>query len=293
MQKEINIEDIKNSLPKNLAEIINFGYKKSKYSLLKKIIFGIMGGVFIGFAYIAYLQFVGMQGDDATSKIFAKLLGVLIFPIGIILVIFMGGNLFTSNCLISAISRYKIIDIKEYLKDLLIVFLSNFLGAILFGILCGLVGIFEPAFIKALVATSIHKLKSEHYSIFYNTLFSAVFCNFLVAGSIYVYVIVKEKGIALFIVFLMLVVFALFGFQHIVANMVLFSADVVVYIINKKEFISYLSIDPSFHGAGDLFFREFVINFPLTTIGNIIGGTLVTEIYFLSELSVQKIKNRK
>lgn len=287
-------------LTSGLHKVVIFAKAKSEYKLIKKVIFGIMGGIFIGLAYMAYITFIAMADDsDKTSLVLAKIAGVIIFPVGILAITFLGGNLFTSNCLISLSAHLKIIRKRDFLMDLIIVFASNLLGAIIFGFAIGLAGLFSEKFNIALIEIATDKLKSSAgNSIFVTSFFSAIFCNILVAGSIFAYTVLSDnKGLATFILYIMIVTFGVFGFQHIVANMALFASAGIASLfsgtpLGVEEQLPSLAID--YNGItsnGDFFFRVLLINFPIVTIGNFVGGIFISEVYFYAE--AERLKKYK
>src|SRR5690606_38596514 len=64
--------------------------------------------------------------------ILGKLLGALVFPVGIILVIIAGSELFTGNCLVMLGYLDKRYKITKVIKNLSLVWVGNFLGALFF-----------------------------------------------------------------------------------------------------------------------------------------------------------------
>ena len=286
-------------LTSGLHKIVIFAKAKSEYNLLKKIIFGVMGSIFVGLAYVAYISIVALADHaDASSLILSKFFASMVFPVGILIIVFLGGNLFTSNCLISLSVHLKVIRKRDFMMDLFIVFWSNLLGAVIFGFTMGLAGYFDASFNMVLIETATAKLSSVNNSIFYNTLFSGIFCNILVAGAIFAYTVLSEhKGVATFIVYIMIATFGILGFQHIVANMTLFSSSAIASLLSGvplgvPEQLPTLDIDYSgITSNEDFFFRALLINFPITTIGNLIGGIFISEIYFYAE--AERLKKHK
>lgn len=305
-ESEINVEkdkkDFEASSP--LHSVIMYAKSKAEYRWWKKIIFGFMSGIFVGFGYLSYFLIVALGDGSATSNILTTFFGAAIFPVGIICIIFLGGNLFTSNCLISLCLHEKIIKLKSFASDLVITFLSNLLGALFFGVLIGTFAIYSSDISVDIIELATKKLAATaNYSIFYGPIFSGFFCNILVAGSIFAYVILgPRKGLGTFVVYIIIFAFSILGFQHVVANMVLFSmasfsslatgiplgsvTDVFVPG-STTELIDFHTVD----NIEDFFFRIFVLNIPLVTIGNFAGGVFISEVYFMAEM--QKLKKIK
>jgi len=94
------MEEIMSKTFLNTAEVaeavVQMAIKKTKTKSLKIFVLGIMGGIFIALGFIAYItvtQSLGANVDPGLSK----LLGAAVFPVGLMLVLFVGGSLFTGN----------------------------------------------------------------------------------------------------------------------------------------------------------------------------------------------------
>ena len=112
-----------------MADInINAGVKKSNLPLLKMIILGMMAGAFIAFGGAtssAAIHNISNQGV-------AKALAGAIFPVGLMMIVFVGGELFTGDCLMLAGVVDKRFSALQLIKTLIIVWLSNMAGGIFF-----------------------------------------------------------------------------------------------------------------------------------------------------------------
>ncbi len=61
----------------------------------------------------------------------ARTVAGAVFPIGLMLIVLLGGELFTGNCLISMAVYDKKEKLKGMIRNLTIVYISNFIGAAL------------------------------------------------------------------------------------------------------------------------------------------------------------------
>ena len=84
--------------PSKIIDItIENGVKKVQKRKRTLLLLGFLAGMFIAFA--AYSGTMAMHSVSSTGP--ARVLGGAIFPVGLMLVIFLGAELFTGNCLIS------------------------------------------------------------------------------------------------------------------------------------------------------------------------------------------------
>ena len=90
-------------------------------------------------AIIAYTNDI-----SEAAKIALKLAGACMFPVGLLMCIYLGGNLFTSNCMGVIATVYRDKTIFAYFRDLMITFIGNMIGSFLIAAICWGAGIFGP-----------------------------------------------------------------------------------------------------------------------------------------------------
>lgn len=83
---------------KEIAEA-TVGVGKYKTSKKNSIVFvsAMLAGLFIGLGYTGYLIVSGIMADAAVGKV----VGALLFPVGLLLVLIAGADLFTGNTLVT------------------------------------------------------------------------------------------------------------------------------------------------------------------------------------------------
>lgn len=238
------------------------GVAKAKLSWWKMILLGIFAGMFIALA-----------GVGATfANIYAgKLAGACVFTAGLAMVVVAGSELFTgNNLMVVALFSGKIGPVK-LLKNWLLVFLGNFIGAVFVASAVALSGLFNPI-AETVVATATAKVSMG----FCEAVMRGLLCNFLVCIAVWMSFSANTVTGKIAAVFLPVMLFVLCGFEHSVANMFYVPAGMVVGGMNGI-------VAPTM--------QEFLLNNLLpVTIGNVIGGAvLVGGGYFLAFM-VQKKK---
>jgi len=95
------------------------------------ILLGLMAGAFIAFGGAA--SDVAMHGVADVGL--ARVVAGVIFPVGLMLVVFTGSELFTGNCLMIIPTLEKKIKPVSMIKNLVTVYISNFVGAMIIDLL--------------------------------------------------------------------------------------------------------------------------------------------------------------
>ena len=97
-----------------------------------------MGGMFISLGYLgAIVAVAGAEGMLPLGAI--KMLAGLLFPVGIIFVVLVGGDIFTGNSLISLSTIVKKTSLKQLAFNWIAVLLGNIIGSVttaFFNVLC-------------------------------------------------------------------------------------------------------------------------------------------------------------
>ncbi len=235
---------------------IESGKLKANLSFLETFLSSILAGMFIALA-----------GVGATVGGFygGKLVGALIFPIGLAMVIVAGSQLFTGNNLMIMSWIKGKITLGKLLKNWLIVFIGNFIGAIIVTLLVVYSGALDNLS-ESVVATATVKNNLG----FFEALLRGILCNFLVCIAIWMSFSTESTGGKILALFGPIFLFVLCGFEHSIANM--FYGPAGVFVALKNSIL-----------AEGLSFGSFLIhNLLPVTLGNIIGGAgIVSLSYYL------------
>lgn len=204
----------------------------------------------------------------------ARLAAAVVFPVGLMMVILMGAELFTGDCLVAM----SVFDGKQKIRSavrlLVLVYLGNFVGATLIAVLISLSGQLNYS-AGMLGAYTIKVAVGKVNLTFTEGIVSGILCNILVCAAVLMAVCAKDITGKLLVSFFVIMLFVTGGFEHCVANMYYIMAGIIASL--KPE---YAELAMSAYG----FSREkleslnlvgyFVRNLLPVTIGNIIGGAL-------------------
>lgn len=198
----------------------------------------------------------------------ARMICGLLFPFGLCMVIVTGAELFTGNSLIVISALDRQCTVQGMLRNWLVVYLGNFVGAGLVAASCVAFG--QLNYSGGALAVYTIKLAAGKCGIsFVNGVGLGFFCNVLVCLGVLMAMSAREAAGRLMGAFIPVCYFVICGFEHCVANMYYITAGLLA------------AADPAYGAlaveAGLDLSRLTVGNFLLgnllpVTLGNILGG---------------------
>ncbi|MDE7410441.1 MAG: formate/nitrite transporter family protein [Paramuribaculum sp.] len=234
---------------------LEIGKNKALRPTKELIIQSILAGCYITFGGILSLTAgYGFPEVTAANPGMQKLLSGMLFPIGLILVVVLGADLFTgNNALLVPACMKRHIGVGTVLKNWTLVYLGNFIGAIAFTyFMIYAVGLTsaEP------YQSSIIKIAQAKVSMpWFTAMLKGIGANWCVCLAIWLALAghnLSEKVIGCF---LPVMAFVILGYEHSIANMFFIPAGMLEGAqVSVGEFVS--------------------ANLIPVTIGNILGGAL-------------------
>ncbi len=247
--------------------------------IIKQIYASILAGILIGIAYTAtYLVIVNTGANNETISMLYSWLGSVIFGIGLLSCFMLGANLFTGNCVGFVCCLHKKIKWKWLFINLFITFFGNYIGSIIAAILIFLLPVFSSSDgewfkINQVTINFINLISKKINMPFWQVLIGGIFCNILVIGSLIAWIIFQNKIASIIIILLLIGLFTLTGYQHIVANMFSTTLAWLLTTLPNPDHLEFVKWTTSVYGK--LFYSCFLF----TTIGNFIGGIFLLWIY--------------
>ncbi len=232
------------------------GKAKASMSLGKTLLLAILAGMFIALAGV---------GATFGNVYVNKVMGAAIFPAGLAMVIIAGSELFTGNCLLILPVLEKTITIGKMLRNLLIVYVGNLVGATLIATMTVWGGTFDGIY-DTVITTAVTKTALP----FGTALLRGILCNILVCLAVWMAMAAKDVAGKIMGLFFPVFLFVLCGFEHCVANMFYLPAG--IFAADKY--------DVAIEGLST--YRMWVGNLLPVTLGNIIGGCAVGAGYWLA-----------
>jgi len=248
----------------------------------KAILAGLMIGMGAGMSSVA--------AHTVADVGLARLLAGVVFPVGLMMVILMGAELFTGDCLFSM----SLFDRKEkfwsFAKLLIFVYLGNFLGAGLVALLLSASGQWDYS--SGMLGAYTIKVALGKVNIsFIEAIISGILCNILVCAAVIMAGCAKDVTGKLLCCFFVIMMFVVGGFEHCVANMYYITAGLLAKLDPE-----YVALAMNTYGFSEEYIASLnIFNFLVTnlipvTIGNIIGGVACVgaPIYYLNRAKKTK-----
>ena len=238
--------------PAEILQIwIGNGVKKANLSVLKMILLGMAAGVYIGFGAHAFLLATA-AADTAFSATAAKLAGAAVFPVGLMMVVMCGAELFTGNNLLTLALFDRKISPAQLLRNWVTVYLANLAGSVLLAFLLAGSGLYAGAAGERAVAVALSKVSAP----FLTMVIRGILCNILVVLALWFQAGAKDLTGKIWAIWFPIMLFVFAGFEHSIANMTYIPLGMML--------------------GADVTAGQFLLgNLLPVTIGNMIGGALI------------------
>jgi len=248
---------------------IEGGVTKANLPLMKMILLGIMAGAFIAIGGATSNVAVHTIADVGVARTLAG----AIFPVGLMMIVFVGGELFTGNCMISMAVSQKRATIGQMIRNLVVVYLSNLVGALIIDLLVFYSGQFDYTS-GALGAYTIKVALAKVSITPVKGITSGILCNMLVCLAILMAGAARDIAGKVWAIFFPIWAFVIGGFEHCVANMFYIPAGMLAATnpsyVAKAEELYGITIEQ----CASITVISSLKNFIPVTIGNIIGGAV-------------------
>ena len=253
--------------PREIAQRIDaIGVTKARLPLHAMFMLSVLAGAFIG---LGSMMFVLATADASLSFAASRLLGGLVFSIGLLLVTVAGAELFTGNNLLAMAWASQRISSGELLRNWVVVCIGNFVGACALALLVYLSRATDMNG-GALAQQALRIAGAKAALPADVAFFKGVLCNVLVCVAEWMAAAgrsVTDKAIA---IVPPVTAFVAAGFEHNVANMYYFPLAML------------LQIDPAVAGAPLVGWGSMLANLGPVIAGNLIGGSvLVAGVYWV------------
>lgn len=187
---------------------------KSRMALLPLVMLGILAGAFIG---LGSLYFVIVVSDASLPHALQRVLGGVVFSLGLLLVVVAGAELFTGNNLLAMAWADGRLTTQDVLHNWVVVCAANFAGAV------GLAALaFWSGHAEQYAATYLKIAAAKGSLSLAEAFFRGVLCNVLVCMAVWMTLAgrsVTDKFVA---IVLPISAFVAAGFEHSIANMYFF-----------------------------------------------------------------------
>lgn len=260
-------------LPAEMAKKAeNIGVAKANMGPFRMLGLAVLAGAFIALgAVFATIVTTGASGSLTFGV--TRLLGGLVFCLGLILVVVAGAELFTGNNLIVMAWASRKVTTGQLLANWTIVYIGNFIGAI-----TTVVGVFlsgQYMFGNGAVGLNALNIADAKVSLtFTHALMLGIFCNALVCLAVWLCMSARTTTDKILAIIFPISAFVAAGFEHSIANMYFIPIGLLIKSAAPATF--WDSIGTTAATYPDLTWTNFAVaNLLPVTIGNIIGGAVM------------------
>ena len=256
--------------PAEIKEAVEkVGVKKANLPFLASLMLAVIAGGGIGLGALYYTVVVS---DAALSFAAARVMGGVVFSLGLIIVLVGGAELFTGNNLIVMAWASGNVSAKEMLRNWVVVYFGNLIGALGLVILVflshhldmngGRVGL-------SILNTAVAKIQPDAVTLF----FKGVLCNLLVCLAVWLAYAGRTVTDKIVAAILPVSAFIAAGFEHCVANM---------YFLPLAWLMTRTGNVPADFDASVITMTGIIHNLVPVTLGDIVGGAgLVGAMYWM------------
>lgn len=267
------------------AKAEGVGVKKATGDALQLFALAVLAGAFIGLGAI-YCTTV-LAGTSALPYGVQRLLGGLVFCLGLILVIVGGAELFTGNNLIIMAWANKKINTMQLLRNWGIVYAGNFVGSVATAALV----FFSKQYTfgsGAVGLTALNIANSKSALEFIPAVALGMLCNAMVCMAVWLCFSARSTTDKILSIIFPISAFVAAGFEHSIANM--YFIPVGLFIKSGADATFWGNIGKTAADYGALTWGNFFLkNLIPVTLGNIIGGAvMVGVVYWFIYLRGQK-----
>jgi len=259
--------------PSEMAERMeNVGVKKAHLDVWSMFALAVLAGAFIGLG----AEFCTLVITDSGLGFgLSKLLGGLVFSLGLILVVIAGAELFTGNNLIVMAWVGGKLALGQVMRNWIVVYFGNLVGSLLTVMLVYLTG--QWTFADYHVgATALNIANAKVNLSFTEGLARGILCNALVCLAVWLCLSGRSVADKILAIVFPITAFVASGFEHSVANMYFIPMGLLL----KGEPQVMAAAGKTARDLLNLNLQGFVGNLVSVTTGNIFGGGFMVAVVY-------------
>ena len=217
----------------------------------KLFVSGMFAGAFIAFGALCSQ----IAGADTSLRVWQA----AVFPIGLVMVVLVGAELFTGNNLLAYGVCSKAITAGQMFRNWVFVYLGNLAGSLFVAFLAvygGTGGLLGGAVGEVMISAAVSKCGLSVPQM----IMRGILCNILVCIAVWNAIKADNTAGKVLAAFLPTFAFVLCGFEHCIANMYFIPAGMMA---------------AGMYGGAEVSAGGALVNIVFVTVGNVIGGALI------------------
>jgi len=289
MLESNNHNSIDALLPPAMAERAEqIGVEKTRLDTSSLMALAVLAGAFVAFgSMFSVVVTAGAEGILPYGV--TRLLGGLVFSLGLILVIVGGAELFTGNNLMVMAYASGRVGVREVLRAWGLVYVGNFVGAIGIALLVFLAAGYAHGG-GAVGMTALTSADSKASLSALQAFIHGVLANVLVCLATWLCYSARTTTDKILAIVFPIAAFSAAGFEHSIANMYLLTFALLTKLGAPYPFWDAIGKTPSLFSH--LTMLGVLLNLVWVTLGNMVGGVMVGITYWFVYLRNSGTKTR-
>jgi len=276
-------------LPREMAaKAENIGVDKTRLDTMSLIALAVLAGAFVAFGSLfSILVTAGAEGVLPYGV--TRLLGGLVFSLGLILVIGGGAELFTGNNLMVMACASGRVRTREVLRAWSFVYVGNFLGSLAIAFVVFLAAGYSHGN-GSVGAVALMSANAKASFSGFQSFIHGILANVLVCLATWLCYSARTTTDKILAIVPPIAAFSAAGFEHSIANMYVLSFALLTKFGAPAEFWNAIGRTPSVFPNLNLIATS--ANLLWVTLGNMIGGILVGVAYWFIYLRNSLMKTQ-
>jgi|TergutMp193P3_1026864.scaffolds.fasta_scaffold36056_3 formate/nitrite transporter len=270
-----------------LSHVSDVGTAKAQKKILSLSILSFFAGVFIAFAAEGSTMAAHNLLADPGAVGLARTLTGITFATGLMIVILAGAELFTGNTMIIIPVLERRVTVKKMLMNWLLVYIGNFIGCLFIAWMMSRSGLY--AYSGGLlggmtIKVAVNKIEMPFLMVF----ILGILCNWMVCLAIWASYSSRDPIGKIMIIFFVISLFVISGFEHSIANMYYIPAGIFAKQNPQCVLTAQVTAEQlSSLNWGTLWIKNLI---PVT-LGNIVGGVGFVWVLFWVALKDKSVKD--
>ncbi len=200
------------------ARVSDVGVAKARLPALTLLLLAVLAGAFIGLGALFHAL---VMSDASLPFALRRVLGGLVFSLGLVLVTVAGAELFTGNNLLAMAWAARRLSTREVLRNWALALTGNALGAVGLALLVAASG--RGSLHGGALAAAVQQLALDKAQLpLLQAFFSGMLCNVLVCLAVWMAMAGRSVLDKVVVVVMPVTAFVALGFEHSIANLFVF-----------------------------------------------------------------------
>ena len=269
------------STAETMEAVCNAGLSKSKMSLGPNLILAFLAGAYIGLGGLLALKVAGGLPLETWGSLQRIVFGI-VFPVGLLMVLLAGADLFTGDCMFmpTAVLKHNV-GMNKFFRVLILSWCGNLVGSVVLAWAASYSGALSDT---ATASYAVGVANGKCALAFGPAFVRGILCNWLVCLGVWLALTGTDGVSKMVMMWAPITAFVALGFEHSVANMTFI------------PFALFVGSTDAYAAAGGpaltaTWYKMFVNNLVPVTLGNFVGGSVFVGMLYYRATGAKSANN--